>query len=283
MRRSSTLTAPVGYGWHDHACWFHEGRRSWIEALVPFFAEGVERNERLLYVADKTEAELAEDLAELSGRDELLRSGQLALLPSAPVRGVLGGPAVAAQLDSVRTAADDAVAAGYRCLRLAAESAQSVRGREGAHRFVHSELVMDELVARSPVLLLCGYDGRLVDPAAAAAMSFVHPIRQRRVFGVETGLYADADVADAWRLRGELDLASREVFGIALDALPVRRELHLYLEELTFIDVAGVHALADLAKRVAPTRVVLHDPPRALTRILALSRRDTPKMRLVHA
>ncbi|WP_232213028.1 MEDS domain-containing protein [Saccharomonospora saliphila] len=87
MRRSSTLAGPVGYGWHDHACWFHEGGHTWTDALVPFFGEGVARHERLLYVADKSESELAEDLAGLSLRDDLLSSGQLVLLPSAPVRG----------------------------------------------------------------------------------------------------------------------------------------------------------------------------------------------------
>ncbi|WP_024874463.1 MEDS domain-containing protein [Saccharomonospora piscinae] len=283
MRRTSTLTVPVGHGWHDHACWFHSGNQHWREVLVPYLGEGVARDERLLYLSDKSEDELAEDLALLPGRDELVRSGQLTLLPMAPVRGVVGGSAVATQLARVRQAAEDAVSDGYRCLRLAADSAHPVQGRDDAIRFVHSELLVDELVSRAPLLLLCGYDGRFVDRRAAAALAFVHPIRQRAAFGIESGLYADMEDPHCWRLQGELDLASREVFEIALDAVPIHGDLHLKLGDLTFIDVGGVHALASLAERIAPRRLILDDPPTTLSRIVELSRADFPAMRRVPA
>ncbi len=283
MRRTSTLTVPVGQGWHDHTCWFHAGPQSWREVLVPFFAEGVARREALLYISDKSPEELAEDLERLPGRDELSRTGQLTLLSMGPARGMAGEQLLDEQMGTVRRAADDAVAAGYERLRLAAESAHPIQGRTDAVRFVQSELVMDELVARAPVVLLCGYDGRYVDHRAAAALAFVHPLRQRSTFGAGSGLYADPKDIETWRVHGELDLASREVFAIALDALPVRGDLHLKLDELDFIDVGGVHALAELAERISPRRLVLHDPPTALLRIVELSRDEFPAMRRVIA
>lgn len=283
MRRTSTLTVPVGRGWHDHACWFHTGPDDWRAALVPFAGEGVARREGLLYLSDKTEDELADDLRALPHRDELLRTGQLSVMSIEPAWGSAGGQVLAEQLALIRRAVEDAVAAGYSGLRLMVESAPPVQSRSDAERFVHTELLVDELTARLPLTLLCGYDGRFVDRRAAAALAFVHPVRQHSTFGVGTGLYADPDDDNTWRVYGELDLASREVFEIALDALPVHGDLHLRLDELGFIDVGGVHAIAALAERISPRRLVLHDAPTALRRILELSRDEFPAMRRVVA
>ncbi|WP_298181635.1 MEDS domain-containing protein [Saccharomonospora sp.] len=283
MRRKSALVVPVGYGWHDHACWFHTGIEAWREMLVLFFSEGAVRRERLLYISDRSEDELAEDLSLLPARDELLSSGHLQLWSSSAVHGATDEPTVLAQAARMRQAADDAVAAGYRCLRLAVDAALPIRDSADAAHFVHSEMVFDEVAARSPVLLLCGYDGRYVDQSASAALAFVHPMRQRAVFGPGCALYADSENAHSWRLQGELDLASREVLEIALNALPVHGDVHLRLDGLSFIDVSGTHALARLAERIAPHRLVLHDPPTALSRIVEVSHDAFPSLRRVAA
>ncbi|EIE99521.1 MEDS domain-containing protein [Saccharomonospora glauca] len=283
MRRTSTLSVPVSRGWHDHTCWFHTGPRNWRDVLVPFFEEGVVHRESLFYVSDKTPEELAEDLKELPGRDELLRTGQLTLMSVGLARGMAGDQRLAEQMDVIRRETDHALAAGYPRLRIAAESAHPIQGRADAVQFVRSELLVDEMVSRMPVVLLCGYDGRYVDRRAAAALSFVHPLRQRSTFGSGSGLYADPNQPDTWRLHGELDLASREVFEIALDALPVHGDLHLKLDGLDFIDVGGAHALAALAERIFPRRLILHDPPTGLMRIVELSRDEFPSMRRVVA
>lgn len=283
MRRTSTLTVPVGRGWHDHACWFHAGRDEWCQVLVPFVGEGLARNEKILYLADRDEDDLIDDLKALPERDELLRTGQVAVVSMESPRGGTGGPSLADQLALIEHAVDEAKAAGYSGLRIAAESAPPIQSRADAERFVNAELAADKMIARLPLSVLCGYDGRFVDHRAAAALAFVHPVRQHDTFGVGTGLYADPDETDTWRVHGELDLASRDVFEIALAAVPVHGDLHLRLDELGFIDVGGVHALAELADRISPRRLVLHDAPLTLRRILELSRDDFPSMRQVDA
>jgi anti-anti-sigma regulatory factor len=44
--------------------------------------------------------------------------------------------------------------------------------------------------------------------------------------------------------------------------------VHLELRDLHFIDAAGARALIHLAKTVAGRRIVLHNPPYALRRII---------------
>lgn len=281
MRRESALIMPVGYGWHDHACWFHTGSEAWREMLVPFFSEGAARGERLLYVSHRSTDELVGDLSPLPARDELLRGGDLTLLSLEAYRGTVDESALNEQVAQIRKAAVTTVEAGYRGLRLAVDSAHPIRSGDDIAPFVHAEMMFDEIAARLPMLLLCGYDGRYVDRSAAAALAFVHPIRQRVVFGLGCALYADGEEEHSWRLRGELDLASREVLEVALKALPVHGDVHLHLDALTFIDGNSTYALAEFAERIAPHRLVLHDPPTVLSRIVEVSRDEFPGLRQI--
>lgn len=58
--------------------------------------------------------------------------------------------------------------------------------------------------------------------------------------------------------------------------------MHLQLGELDFIDVVGTRALISLAERLAPShRLVLHEPPAVLRRIIELAWRDPPDIELI--
>lgn len=74
------------------------------------------------------------------------------------------------------------------------------------------------------------------------------------------------------RVAGEVDVTSLAVLSRALASLPApaRGEIHLELAGLEFIDVAGARELMSLAQSGPATRLVLHDPPPVLRRLLAL-------------
>jgi len=73
-------------------------------------------------------------------------------------------------------------------------------------------------------------------------------------------------------------------FSAALAALPVAMKgtaLHMWVDQLEFIDVAGLRALVRLAEEVADRgRLVLHAPPDWLTKMIALSFGDVPGLEL---
>jgi anti-anti-sigma factor len=72
------------------------------------------------------------------------------------------------------------------------------------------------------------------------------------------------------RLRGELDTLSTGALREAIAALPADlREVHLELAGLSFIDVGGTRVLLGLA-RCPQRRLVLHQPPRSLLRLIHL-------------
>ncbi|MGH3095611.1 MAG: STAS domain-containing protein [Streptosporangiales bacterium] len=81
-----------------------------------------------------------------------------------------------------------------------------------------------------------------------------------------------------WRLVGEIDISSRERFDDVLALLTGDRcgtdgLIHLDLDQLTFIDLAGTRSLIRAAQRLYETaagHLALHNPPYALHRVAAL-------------
>jgi anti-anti-sigma regulatory factor len=74
------------------------------------------------------------------------------------------------------------------------------------------------------------------------------------------------------RLAGDVDASSHDRLRSALAALPADgiTAAHLELAGLDFMDVAGTRELIALMQSHPGLRLILHDPPESLRRILAL-------------
>ena len=137
---------------------------------------------------------------------------------------------------------------------------------------------------RQAAAWILGPDGRLTVPDNAAEAAVpdgaglpAPPAPDGQARPAETadgpGTLAITPLAsgDGLRIDGEIDLSAREPFGRALAALP-GGDVHLHLGGLRFIDAAGARALLTCAGRLAPGgRLLLHDPPYVLTRIIELT------------
>ncbi|PXX61626.1 STAS domain-containing protein [Nocardia tenerifensis] len=70
---------------------------------------------------------------------------------------------------------------------------------------------------------------------------------------------------------GQVDFATHDAWETALAQLPAAPDVHLELSELTFIDTHGTLILVEATNQTAKgRRVVLHNPPLTLVRILEL-------------
>ncbi|MFI7003315.1 STAS domain-containing protein [Nocardia sp. NPDC050175] len=73
------------------------------------------------------------------------------------------------------------------------------------------------------------------------------------------------------RCVGQIDLSTHDAWETALAELPGTPDIHLELSELTFIDTHGTLILMEATNQAAQgRRVVLHNPPETLVRILEL-------------
>lgn len=263
----------------DHLCWVHGGDDAWREAVAAFLDDGARGRDRLLYVRAGNETSLVDDLAGLPGRDAMLRTGQLGVLPlsQAGADGAAAGEAT--QLTVLAAEAEAAAAAGYRGLRIAAEASPFVSSDDGARRFIAYEALLDAVVDGAPLTMLCGYDGRTVDDCTARQLAFVHPLRPDRDPDVAGALYADGP--SRWRLTGEVDMLAHTALDAALAGFPDAAEVHFDLRDLEFVDVGSTRSLVTLARRLAPAgRVVLHEPPPVLELILDAGWGDVPGLQV---
>jgi anti-anti-sigma regulatory factor len=72
------------------------------------------------------------------------------------------------------------------------------------------------------------------------------------------------------RLEGEADLTGQHRLREALAALPPAAEIHLDLAGLDFTDIAATRQLIALTQQPLHSRLILHDPPPALLRLIRL-------------
>lgn len=280
MRSAGSLTTPAGLGLGDHVCWVYEDEASWRNAAAIHLHEGARAGDRLLYVADARETDLIADLISLPSREEMLASGQLGVASTADTLGLAAGFDSARQVQILRHEALSAAANGYRGLRLVVEGTALATKQADMHRFAAYEMTVDGMVASSPLSLMCGYDeGRVGE--GVSALCCVHPLRSARGPAAACTLYIDDG---HWRLTGEVDLAVVDDVRNALDTAASLSigELAVDLDGLHFIDVPGARTLVQLAGRLAPgRRLMLHNPPYPLTRILQTAWGTIPGLEVV--
>jgi anti-anti-sigma factor len=87
-----------------------------------------------------------------------------------------------------------------------------------------------------------------------------------------------------WQASGEISLITRPAWEQTLQQLALSDEeaCHLELSAVTFMDVAGVSALAVAAQGLPQgRRIVLEEPPAALRRVLEMFWPDLPAVEVI--
>lgn len=132
------------------------------------------------------------------------------------------------------------------------------------------------------LLALRGHDSVLVDAPTMPGEFAVHHLRGGHARVDAPRLQALEE--DTWALRGQVDMVNIRGFERAVAALPgaIRgTTLHMWVDQLEFIDVAGLGCLAGLAGRLpAGGRLVLHAPPARLVKMISLAFGPVPGLAL---
>lgn len=129
MRISGVIETARGLGAHDHMCWVYENPDDLRGGVREFLAEGLALDQRVYYIAPGDLQMLAENLDDLAGFTEALQRGaaELFSLESTYPVGTVIEPD--AQIQTYAVATQQALAAGFTGLRVAAEVTSLVRTR----------------------------------------------------------------------------------------------------------------------------------------------------------
>ncbi|WP_245916536.1 MEDS domain-containing protein [Nocardioides gansuensis] len=268
-------------GLHDHVCWAFDDADEFRARATRFLAKGLDLGEQIWYVGAGEVAALEDEMREFPGMDRALRRGAA---KAASVEAAYPGKTVidpTAQVRAYATATDQAVAAGFTGLRVAADASALVRTPEQLDAFARYEHLIDRYMLTAPFSALCAYQRSLLGEETIAALACMHPGASPNA--TPFWLHATADGGCAAAIGGELDLATRDLLEPALrraDLQPHNGELVLDATRLAFIDHRSLLQLAAHARNNGHGLVLrtAHPGPSHLTKALGLTnvRVETP-------
>jgi hypothetical protein len=255
----------------DHSCWSYHDHRAFVLHARAFLYAGLAAGERVWYVPGRRSSGVTGWL--LDGAAAWPAGAVRVLDPEEvyPSTGVLDP---VAQTAAYVAATEDAVAAGFRGLRVVADATAMVRTRPRLDAFVRYEYAIGRYMRTAPLRAVCVYDRSRLGERAVAELACVH--RRTNDGDVSFQLYAGRTAAETV-LTGEVDVASEDLFVTVLERADLRAaggEVVVRAEELAFITHRCLLALQRHAERRSFTVVFRTSLPTvaAMVDLLGLNR-----------
>jgi len=150
----------------DHLCCLYETEEEHRALLAPYLRQGLEMDEKVLYIVDAHTAEtvlkyLRDDGVKV---EPYLTDGQLSILTAsdAYMRDRVFNPD--RMIDLLRSETERALAQGYSALRVTGEMTWALRGLPGSERLIEYEAKLNRFLPGSKCLALCQYDRQRFQP-----------------------------------------------------------------------------------------------------------------------
>ena len=199
--------------WGSHVCQFYQDKQDLVALLVPYFKQGLERNDACMWLVNElTVAEAAHALrAAVPNLDEYLASGQMTIRHYAEFYTTPNG-----RVKPAGTLRDDFAAMGktvtengFRGLRASADVAW-VQDDESMHQFMAYETQVHCAIQDSRMMAVCTY------PARAASLHGTRELihNHGKIF-VKRGTWVHDNTKDAKKIEA--------VFTSIASAQPERR------------------------------------------------------------
>lgn len=247
MRRRADVDSASALRPHDHAAWFGSGREALYAMASEALAEGVRRNEKLMFVASDPDVSLLDGV----DAERLIADGQLEIVD---VPAVYGGPtdfSAGDQLATFRRLLDEALADGHSGIRVVADNTSLAQGDdESFARWLAWEQLSDHFQAASMVTGICFFDRTALSAERVADLAALHPVRR----GAEDdrpafALFVDRD---AVLLIGSLGVASSDRLRRLLATIDFRQKAVVDLSAAHLLDNEALLALIEFASSDRP-------------------------------
>lgn len=216
MRPQGELTSAAGLVPFGHMAWGYRGRAEFLARATEYIADGLARDQRILYASDGSRDALLGELTEM-GFAEAVRSRQISATPVREHYRFVAGSEV---VDPEATVAEGVaameyvVAMGCSGCRAVVDGAVLARTPEQRAAFSRLEYLIDQKMAVLPFSALCAYDLDLLGNTAKELMC-LHPFVGQGPVGFR--IYAERD--NDFAIAGEIDAAGYEAFTAALQRI----------------------------------------------------------------
>ena len=246
MRMIGPVESYRGFGPQDHSCWVHGDRSDYRPRLTEYFREGLERGLRVAYLGPGNAGELREHLDRLVDSGPLLTREAIRVISFEEIYG-MGGPVDPTEvIKRYAAATQEALADGYRGLRISADVTDLVRAPDQQDAFLRCEFLLERYSSRHPLSAMCEYRRELGDAVTQfACMHAAVPagLTPFQVFACDDG---------AVGLLGEFDAACQAAFKRALQRIqlaPGDSRLIFDMSAVRFMDHGALFALDSYAQK----------------------------------
>lgn len=268
VSRAPTVFSPTGRSPRDHVCWPFRLHEDLTAVACAYVAEGLARQERVAYVSEGGPVELRHDLERIPRLAEHVDRGQLQLMPMHTLPASDSSVDPAMELPLLARMTGEALAAGYRGLRMLTNATVRVRDPVRRAQQVRYEHLIDQFCLEHPLTMLCAYDATALRNSAVAELACVHALAHEDLSPFRLHAALSADVA----LAGSVDLFCTDQLEQALQRIGVAASgatVVVDATELEFIDVRGLLTL-DRHAAANDAIIVLRSPPAIVARLLKL-------------
>jgi anti-anti-sigma regulatory factor len=269
MRMIGPVESHRGFGLQDHLCWVHGGSWDYRPRLTDFFCEGLGRGLQVAYVGPGNAEQLRQHLDRVVDAGPLLTSQAVRVISLEEIYGA-GEPVDPAEvIKNYAAATQQALASGYRGLRVSADVTDLVRAPEQQDALARCEFLLERYSSRHPLSAMCEYRVELGDAVMQfACMHAAVPagLTPFQVFACDDG---------AVGLLGEFDMECQIGFERALQRIrpgPGDSQLIFDMSAVRFMDHRALLSLDSYAEACPVPVVVRSMPPivRRVARVLRL-------------
>ena len=142
-----------------HVCFLYETEDQLLTILASFIREGLEKNEKIIYIADATSSEIPLEgfCSESPDLGASLKTGQLTILKAEDVYLRSGVFDPAEMITLLKGYTEGALTAGYAGLRVTGAATWALRDLPGTDRLIEYEARFNDFLSGSRCLALCQY------------------------------------------------------------------------------------------------------------------------------
>lgn len=238
MRRARVLTALDQLAGGDHVGWIVERPGQFGEMAAQYLHQGALAGQKLFLFSPRH-----------GGHPQTLPIGDGVSVLDPHVAFMRGGALDAsAMYAGFERETTKALAAGYQGLRVVADMDWLLGPRPPGGHIAAFEQGLDAVAARTGATLVCAYRRESFLRRDLAEVMCVHP-HHLGAAAQDLGFRIWSSGDGCWHLSGQVDLRAAEAFPAAVrTAAEGRSSLWLDCTQLAFIDVAGIRALARVAR-----------------------------------
>ncbi|MFI0404671.1 MEDS domain-containing protein [Actinomadura sp. 3N508] len=235
----------------DHGWLAYSGPEERDRVIGPFVQEGLQTNEKVVYVTDAP----PERLPGLGERhridvDAYRRTGQLRVISRQEAcLDRYGGFAPAMMVDTLGHEVDQAFDQGFRAVRITTDYSWLLTepGSDLGQMLGCEHRVGDAVSPSTMAMAICQIDQHACPREELIALRDTHEVLVEVNPEFDDGILKIVRTfePDGLRVEGELDAARHAVFAEQLTQVSKeRRRVHLDLSRLAFIDLGGLHLMA---------------------------------------